>query len=113
MININIFFFSLITACPSNCEACEETAGYKTQCTKCKVGYFLESDGQCSSCPGNCAECNSATDCTKCSAMYFNKPSEIECKDCPANCYQCTEPKTCQICNQGFYLNSLGTCLGK
>lgn len=89
------------------CSSCVINSGNK-ECTSCSTGYIF-SDGKCTKCPNNCAQCDSFS-CIKCSSgFYLNNSndclpcSENQCEECPNN--------ECSTCKSGYLINKdINTC---
>lgn len=104
--------------CSNNCIACSSI----TQCTDCKIGFYLTSNSDCLQCASNCDQCNS-NECTHCTNGYVLyegnclancPPSTFEnngaCEPCSDNCNDCTSTQ-CNNCDSGFYLTANSDCL--
>jgi hypothetical protein len=97
--------------CTANCGICSTSV-----CTKCQIGYQLNSSpNSCSkySCSiTNCSACSAdGKTCLKCtdSYSYFDTSTSSCVKKCPlSNCAQCVAgSSSCYTCNDGYTLYSL------
>jgi uncharacterized repeat protein (TIGR02543 family) len=96
-----------------NCAECKS----ENVCSKCKSGYVLN-NGECvtktCSIP-NCAICLDGI-CTRCNAGYkLENGNCVKVSNTPctaANCKTCADNtlNKCSVCNDGYKLNSNGTC---
>ena len=110
----------------SNCQSClfDNNTGMHI-CSKCDVGYYLESNKTCSSCNiPNCLTCarpqqNSPNfQCIVCSSGYFIN-SSFQCQQCSLTingCYECgidatSSTVTCTQCQTPYYYLSNNTCV--
>lgn len=92
--------------CPSYCATCA-ISNNLTICMSCLNGTYLDTTGNCRSCPDGAFSCTS-TSITACIVGYYSV-SAIVCLPCSSNCQSCNSA-TCQICVSGYYLSS-GNCL--
>ncbi|KAI0317494.1 insulin-like growth factor binding protein [Amylostereum chailletii] len=120
------------------CNAGWTTADNGTSCAKCAIGFFLDSNGDCSKCQLGCDQCadqsgicvscktgftQDANDRTKCNAAQSVTNTGTQCPDgsfsngtacaaCSASCQTCSggTSNDCIICGNGqFALN--GSCV--
>ncbi|ELP93554.1 protein serine/threonine kinase, putative [Entamoeba invadens IP1] len=105
---------SICSTFGNKCEECNTQ-----QCTKCKSGNYLNSNGDCFECKmlGNCTECEqTSSKCTKCSEGTLK---DGICNGCHlADCIYCNMTKesgssqadTCLLCGLGYHLNGKDQC---
>lgn len=116
-------------------ETCNSSAYYDwqtSQCTKCKVGSWLnpQSD-KCQACDLGCFSCSESmlnsglSECQQClpsllldqgycrkvcsSNQYFDWSSK-DCFNCTYPCLKCDSAQTCASCDEMFILQTDGTC---
>ena len=101
--------------CVSNCASC--LSNYF--CEKCNTGYYLTSDGYCSTtkpsvttCPDNCISCTSSDVCTLC-AYGYNIQNGACLPNVPlsSNCMVGFYPNMCQVCQSGYMVNMAYACM--
>ena len=114
--------------CDNACSDCLD--GTHTQCSSCKLGYFLQPssticlnscpDGSwedttnhiCSSCDISCSVCTGANndECSSCNSGYFLQPSSTICLDsCPVGYWRDTTSNICMECDISCSVCSDGT----
>jgi hypothetical protein len=101
-------------ATPTTCQTCQ--TGYAGPlCDRCAVGYLADpaNPGACIACGvTNCAQCNVANVCAKCSNSMIpvkqGKACSVvddACKDNVLKCAKCSSEQLCTQCNTGYYLS--------
>ena len=115
--------------CDNACSDCLD--GTHTQCSSCKLGYFLQPSSTtcldscptigywqdttnhlCASCNNWCSECTGSlnTQCSACSPGYFLQPSSTTCLDtCPDGYWGDSLSHTCVLCHTSCEVCSDGT----
>lgn len=91
--------------CPNitNCLQCNPNNAF--YCLLCANGYFLETNGTCTSCSSNCTYCSSNTTCTACSPGWtlVGNTTRGMCLTCQSPCATCEESQVqCTSCMPGF-----------
>lgn len=123
--------------CGVRCSACSTSV----QCSTCSTGYYLNTNGSCSTCLENCrvcsgsvctqcedpyvlvdgtcqlctilnaAACSSLTTVTKCSSSYYS--AGTYCGSCILHCKVCANSTICQQCDEGYLLQYQNSVCGK
>ena len=105
-----------MTSIECNLQFCQpnECDGY--DCTRCKVGYYLDTTSDstrhwCNPCPSTCASCDGYEDCSKCNTGHFGYRCKLNCADgCKDNICDKNSSSCMNGCSDGFYQETDGTC---
>jgi len=89
----------------SNCASCVNITT-STNCTSCKIGFYLASPTSCSLCQPNCNVCTS-TLCTSCKPSYISSGALCICDSNSSMVYQ-TSANTCVLCSS--IVNNCADC---
>ena len=117
----------------SNCIKCVETRYFNGLCCQeCRLGFFVNKNLDCQSCPPKCDKCTNRTHCVQCQHGYKLNDlgdttscttscradqflnSEGSCQSCShkdnPNCLECDNIDVCQKCKDGTQMNLKGIC---
>ena len=93
-----------------HCRLCVSTDA-DVDCTSCELGYFINSIGNCASCPADCDVCSDSDNCQTCRAGYYTSDQKT-CQACDDNCATCSRESThCTSCKDGFDINENNVCV--